>query len=117
MWYYDDDGPWIEEPAGKGKRLIIMNAVSEDGWLPGAKVTFKSTRKTGDYHGQMNQTMFTKWFEEKLLPNIPPHSLIIMDNAAYHNVLLPMSAPTPSCKKERIRSCLETGDALILIVF
>jgi transposase len=110
VWYYDDDGPWIQKPTGKGERLIIMNAITKDGWVPGAKVTFKSTRKTGDYHGQMNQTMFTKWFEEKLLPNIPARSLIIMDNAAYHNVLSPVSAPTPSCKKEKIRSWLEKNN-------
>ncbi len=107
VWYYDDDGPWIQKPTGKGERLIIMNAITKDGWVPGAKVTFKSTRKTGDYHGQMNQEMFTKWFREKLLPNIPARSLIIMDNASYHNVLSPVSAPTPSCKKEKIRSWLE----------
>jgi len=110
VWYYDDDGPWIQKPTGKGERLIIMNAITKDGWVPGAKVTFKSTRTTGDYHGQMNQTMFTKWFEEKLLPNIPARSLIIMDNAAYHNVLSPVSAPTPSCKKEKIRSWLEKNN-------
>ena len=107
VWYYDDDGPWIQKPTGKGERLIIMNAITKDGWVPGAKVTFKSTRKTGDYHGQMNQEMFTKWFREKLLSNIPARSLIIMDNASYHNVLSPVSAPTPSCKKEKIRSWLE----------
>jgi transposase len=107
VWYYDDDGPWIQKPTGKGERLIIMNAITKDGWVSGAKVTFKSTRKTGDYHGQMNQEMFTKWFKEKLLPNIPARSLIIMDNASYHNVLSPVSAPTPSCKKEKIRSWLE----------
>ena len=107
VWYYDDDGPWIQKPTGKGERLIIMNAITKDGWVSGAKVTFKSTRKTGDYHGQMNQEMFTKWFREKLLPNIPARSLIIMDNASYHNVLSPVSAPTPSCKKEKIRSWLE----------
>ncbi len=107
VWYYDDDGPWIQKPTGKGERLIIMNAITKDGWIPGAKVTFKSTRKTGDYHGQMNQGMFTKWFKEKLLANIPDNSLIIMDNASCHNILSPLSAPTPSCKKENIQSWLE----------
>jgi transposase len=58
----------------------------------------------------MNQEMFTKWFEEKLLPNIPERSLIIMDNASYHNVLSPVSAPTPSCKKDKIRSWLERNN-------
>ncbi len=110
VWYYDDDGPWIQKPTGKGERLIIMNAITKDGWVSGAKVVFKSTRKTGDYHGQMNQKMFTKWFKERLLPNIPARSLIIMDNASYHNVLSPASAPTPSCKKEKIQSWLERNN-------
>ena len=98
VWYFDDDGPWIQKPTGKGDRLIIINAITKDGWVPGAKLIFKSSRKTGDYHGQMNQELFTKWFKEKLLPNIPPKSLIIMDNASYHNVLSTHSAPTAACR-------------------
>ena len=103
VWYFDDDGPWIQKPTGKGDRLIIMNVITKDGWVPGAKLIFKSSRKTGDYHGQMNQELFTKWFREKLIPNIPQKSLIIMDNASYHNVLSTHSAPTATCKKEKIR--------------
>jgi len=107
VWYYDDDGPWIQKPTGKGERLTIMNAITREGWVPGAKATFRSTRKTGDCHGQMNQEMFTEWFGEKLLPNIPAGSLIIIDNASYHKILSPVSAPTPSCRKEKIRSWSE----------
>lgn len=110
VWYFDDDGPWIQKPTGKGERLIIINAITKDGWVPEAKLTFKSTKKTGDYHGQMNQEMFTKWFRDKLLPNIPESSLIIMDNAAYHNVLSAHSAPTSTCKKEKIRLWLEQNN-------
>lgn len=110
VWYFDDDGPWIQKPTGKGERLIIINAITKDGWVPEAKLTFKSTKKTGDYHGQMNQEMFTKWFTDKLLPNIPERSLIIMDNASYHNVLSAHSAPTATCKKEKIRLWLEKND-------
>lgn len=110
VWYFDDDGPWIQKPTGKGERLIIVHAITRDGWVPGAKLTFKSTQKTGDYHGQMNEEMFTKWFQEKLLPNIPDGSLIIMDNAAYHNVLSDHSAPIATCKKEKIRSWLEQNN-------
>lgn len=110
VWYFDDDGPWIQKPTGKGERLIIINAITKDGWIPGAKLTFKSTKKTGDYHGQMNHEMFTKWFKEKLLPNIPEQSLIIMDNAAYHNVLSAHSAPTVNCRKDEIRLWLEQNN-------
>ncbi len=37
-----------------------------------------------------------------MLPNIPDNSLIIMDNASYHNTLSACSPPTPTCSKDRI---------------
>lgn len=100
IWYSDADGPWVNKPTGKGERLIILNAITKDGWVPHAKLVFKSTKKTGDYHGQMNHELFTKWFTKQLLPNIPERSLIIMDNASYHNVLSIDSDPTATSKKE-----------------
>ena len=109
VWYSNEDGPCIQKPTGKGERLIIMNAITKDGWIPGAKVVFKSTRKTGDYHGQMNWDLFKKWFTNELLPNVPNRSIIIMDNASYHNVLAEHSAPTPTCSKEKIRIWLEAN--------
>ena len=110
IWYSDEDGPWVQKPTGKGERLIIINAMTKDGWVPNAKLIFKSTKKTGDYHGQMNYELFSKWFENELLNNIPEGSLIIMDNAAYHNSLSENSAPTASCKKEMIRAWLEKNN-------
>lgn len=106
IWYCDEDGPWVQKPTGKGERLIIIHAMTKSGWVPGTKLTFKSTKKTGDYHGQMNHDLFTKWFTEQLLPNIPVHALIIMDNASYHNALSRHSAPTATCTKDRISSWL-----------
>lgn len=105
-WFWREDGPWVQKPSGKGERLIIINAITENGWVPGAKLVFKSTLKTGDYHGQVNWDLFRKWFVEELVPNIPANSLIILDNAAYHNVLATHSAPTPSCAKTKILSWL-----------
>ena len=101
-WYSSEDGPWIQKPTGNGERFIIMNAITRNGWVPNAKLVFKSTRKTGDYHGQMNFNLFKKWFTEKLLPNIPPRSLIIMDNAPYHNVLAENSSPISTSSKKRM---------------
>ena len=107
IWYYGEDGPWIQKPTGKGERLIIINAITKFGWVPGAKLVFKSTRKTGDYHGQMNWELFKKWFTEMLLPNISMNSLIIMDNAPYHNILSEYSPPTPQSSKKKIKEWLE----------
>ncbi|UCG69099.1 MAG: hypothetical protein JSV09_15155, partial [Thermoplasmata archaeon] len=53
------------------------------------------------YHGQMNWELFRKWFTEMLIPNIPDNSLIIMDNAAYHNTLSVNSAPLLTCSRQR----------------
>lgn len=107
IWYSGEDGPWVQKPTGKGERLIIVNAITKSGWVPGAKLVFKSTRKTGDYHGQMNWDLFKKWFIEMLLENIPSNSLIIMDNASYHNTLSDHSPPTPLCSKKKIIEWLE----------
>ena len=106
IWYSGEDGPWVQKPTGKGERLIIMNAITREGWVPNAKVVFKSTRRTGDYHGQMNGDLFQKWFREALLPNIPPASLIVMDNASYHNLLTEDSPPIPTSSKARIQEWL-----------
>ena len=106
IWYSGEDGPWVQKPTGKGERLIIVSAISLKGWVGGAKLVFQAKRKTGDYHGQMNAELFQKWFSEKLIPNIPDNSLIIMDNASYHNTLSVCSPPTPNCAKDKIWSWL-----------
>ncbi|CAK1585430.1 unnamed protein product [Parnassius mnemosyne] len=33
----------------------------------------------------MDASNFTKWIEEKLIPNLPPNGIIVMDNAPYHS--------------------------------
>ena len=43
--------PGCKSRPEKGERLIIINAITKSGWVSGAKLVFKSTRKTGDYHG------------------------------------------------------------------
>lgn len=105
-WYWDEDGPEVNKPSGKGERLIIVNAIMATGWVKGAELVFMANRKTGDYHGQMNWDNFSRWFEDQLLPNIPKESLIIMDNAKYHNVQAqgPFSDKNPT--KEMLRNWL-----------
>lgn len=107
IWYSTDNGPWVQKPTGNGERLIILNAISKNGWVKNGRLVFKSTRKTGDYHGQMNGELFQKWFTEKLIPNIPPSSNIILDNASYHNILAVGSAPIRQSSKAKIYDWLE----------
>jgi len=106
IWYADADGPGVHKPTGKGARLIIIHAMTKNGWIAGAPLPFQSTQKTGDYHGQMHHDLFTKWCTEQLLPNMPKNALSILDNAPYHHVLSHHSAPTATCKKDRISAWL-----------
>ena len=106
-WYFDEDGPDVNKPAGKGERLIVVNAITADGWVNNAQLIFEAKKKTGDYHGQMNWGNFSKWFTEQLLPNIPKNSIIIMDNASYHNTIEENSFPKSNTRKQALRKWLD----------
>lgn len=102
-WYLREDGPLVNKPSGVGPRLILVHAITEKGWVEGAQLVFEAKKRTGDYHGQMNWENFSKWFENQLLPNIPSESIVILDNARYHNVLEDYGIPNKSSKKEQLR--------------
>lgn len=106
-WYFDEDGPDVNKPAGKGERLIVVNAITLDGWVNNAQLVFEAKKRTGDYHGQMDWGNFSRWFAEQLLPNIPENSIIIMDNASYHNTTEESTFPKSNARKENIRKWLD----------
>ena len=108
-WYFPEDGIIIGKPTGKGERLIILDAITKNGWVPNARLVFKASKKTGDYHANMNWDNFSAWFQEKLLKNILANSLIIMDNAAYHNVLAEEAFPKKNHSVKRLREWLSNN--------
>lgn len=71
-------------PSGKGGRIILVHAGTENGFIPGAQLVYHG-KKDGDYHDEMDGPMYEKYFKEKLLPNIPPNSVIVLDNATIHS--------------------------------
>ena len=105
-WYEDEDGPWVNKPSGVGPRLIIVHAITKDGLIDGAELVFEAKKRTGDYHGQMNWENFSKWFRTQLLAHIPKNSIVILDNARYHNVLVEDFFPNQSTTKEQLRCWL-----------
>lgn len=113
---WNTPGALVNVPAGVGERLIIVDAIIQDdvgqryGWVAGAHLHFKARRRTGDYHGSMNAENFTKWMAEQLLPNIPRHSLIVFDNAPYHNLLAEGTFPQPHHKKAELQRWLIAHD-------
>ena len=63
------------------------------------RVGFVGGKDTGDYHNEMNISHFMEWFEHKLLPNCSAQSVIVPDNARYHNIVIE-GIPTKSSRKQ-----------------
>jgi hypothetical protein len=83
----DDSKEGLHCPVSKGDRLIIVHAGGENGFVKDALLMWQSRASTGDYHNQMNFDNYGKWLREKLIPNLPPNAVVVIDNAPYHNVL------------------------------
>lgn len=46
----------------------------------------KGVNVEDNYHDDMNSWDYIKLVNEKLTPNLPRKSVLILDNASYHNV-------------------------------
>lgn len=96
--------PGLKSPSGKGRRLIITHIGSETGFLDNGLLLFES-KKTVDYHEEMNADTFEKWFAS-ILPRMEPGSVIVMDNASYHSRQLEPQ-PTSAWRKGKIIDWLQ----------
>lgn len=92
----------LHVPINKGDRLIIIHAGGEIGFIPNALLTWKASSKSGDYHANMNTDNFLKWVREKLIRNLPPMSVVVVDNAPYHNTCIDKQ-PNSNTKKRYCR--------------
>jgi len=95
----------LKKPISKGQRVVIVHAGSEAGFIPNALLTFKAGAKSGDYHDNMNYDNYEKWLRTQLLPNLPPNSVVVVDNASYHNKQWDL-APTSNSKKADMQGWL-----------
>ncbi|XP_045454971.1 uncharacterized protein LOC123664476 [Melitaea cinxia] len=68
-----------------GSRFILVHAGTENGFIENASLVYKANSTVGDYHSNMSYDNYIKWLNEKLLPNLPERSVIVLDNASYHN--------------------------------
>ncbi|XP_050516232.1 uncharacterized protein LOC126891099 [Diabrotica virgifera virgifera] len=103
----DSSNKGIQKPVSKGQMLVIVNAGGESGFVKNAYLRYKPTIKTGYYHDAMNYDNYKKWLQDKLIPNLPPNSVLVIDNAPYHNVQTE-KCPTMSSRKAEIQQWLTT---------
>lgn len=98
-------------PSNRGKRITILHAGSENGFVPNALSLSSKNIKDScvDYHEDTTAELFEDWFKTKLLPNIPPNSVIVMDNASYHSRQL-NKAPSSNDTKPKIQEYMYNHD-------
>ena len=65
-------------------KVIVVHAGGVKGWVDDADLVFKCKTNSADYH-EMNTEHYMELFAQQLLPNVPPNSIIIVDNATYYN--------------------------------
>lgn len=93
----------LKKSVSKGSRIIVLHAGGEDGFVANGLLMFKSGLKKGDYHGDKNFENYEKWIKDQLIPNLKPNSVLVIDNAPYHNKQV-NPAPTSSWKKPTCRN-------------
>ena len=95
----------LQAPFSRGERLIVLHVGPKAGFLKGTGLVRKAKSSTGDYHDEMNGDNFFKWVKEKLIPPLPPKSVLIIDNAPYHNLQVD-KCPTQASRKADIQAWL-----------
>jgi transposase len=103
---WSDGSSTLTKPISKGQRLIIIHAGGESGFVDNALTMWKAGQSSGDYHEQMNRENYVRWLEDKLIPNIPPNTVLVIDNAPYHNIQSD-KAPTSNSKKVEMQLWLD----------
>jgi transposase len=100
----------LQAPASRGKRVIILHAGGSNGWATnGLLVSAKNIKHcAADYHCDMDSALFETWFKNQLLPNIPPRSVIVMDNASYHSKPI-NKKPTSTTRKQDILDYMQSN--------
>lgn len=99
----DDSTEGLHQPISRGERLIIIHAGGENWFVKNALQTWNSKQRKGDYHKEMNFINFEKWLREKLIPNLPQKTVLVVDNAAYHNVLSKRIPNSNSLKEDMLQ--------------
>jgi hypothetical protein len=95
----------VVRPSGKGKRLVLVHAFTKDGWLsdnfdvhnncvdaviPSCELIYEAKKDDGDYHDNMNGSIYMRWLSNRLLPafnkRYPGKKMVlVLDNASYHH--------------------------------
>jgi hypothetical protein len=123
----------VVRPSGVGKRLVLVHAFTQEGWLtldpsvhndrsdqmaPSCELVYEAEKGDGDYHDNMNGTIYMQWLRNRLLPafmhRFPGQKIfvsayvqaqkmvLVLDNASYHHHRGPDWISVTSMKKQQL---------------
>lgn len=81
----------------KDDNVVIIYAASETGCVPNALLVFRSFAMTYEN--------YEKWLRSQLIPNLPENSVVVVNNASYHNKQHE-SSPSSNSKKSVLQQWL-----------
>ncbi|XP_023946247.2 uncharacterized protein LOC112051703 [Bicyclus anynana] len=82
-----------------GTCFIFVYAGTKDGFIENASEIYKANSTADDYHSNMSYDNYIKWLNEKLLPNLPERSVIVLDNELYDQKQLTLATPKEDMKQ------------------
>jgi hypothetical protein len=68
-------------PIPKGVGLIIVHTVGTAGFISNVLLIYKSRQNTEDYHNGMDTKNYACSLKTMLIPNLPPKSVLVINNA------------------------------------
>jgi hypothetical protein len=92
----------VDAPVSRGKRIVILHAGSDKGWIEGCLLLSAKNIKNCslDYHEDMSANVFEDWFENTLIPKLNKNFVVVMEHASYHSRLLHKIPNTSNTKAE-----------------
>lgn len=88
--------------------MMIVHVACETGFIQDATFVHKCVA-TRDYRLELNTNEFKKWLNEKLIPNLPPNGIVVIDNAP-HLMTLTDKKPTSTADKGELQNWLRTNN-------
>lgn len=98
-WQNSSNGN-VKKITTPGECWILAHAGGENGFIPGVDLLYKCKSKTGDFDKEMTTKIFVKWLKENLIPNLPPNSIVVIDDAPYHSTQAEKIPSRSSLKNE-----------------
>lgn len=77
-------------PRNRGYALVGTRCVGQQNWHAKGRLNVigallaSSLLTVSLFSGSINANTFYAWVEQDLLPKLPPHCVIVMDNATFH---------------------------------